>query len=98
MTMSFARVPTRRAADCLAVVAAEWQRSNPAVSYDCARAVVPLRLGTCELRAADGFLDVTITGRSISDVALLEDVVSEHLDDAAPGEELRYQWVMAPSA
>lgn len=96
MITSFARVRTEHAKAYLGLIVGISQRGGSAHCDDDAHASLELRSGHCELAADDLFLDVSITANSVFDAVMLEDIVSDRLDDVATGEELRYQWIMAP--
>jgi hypothetical protein len=97
MTTSFTRVRTRYAKDYLCLLVNHSTRSVSSESDGVQHAIIELQRGICKMTAGDRCLDISITADSISDAVMLEDVISECLDDVARGEELQYQWTLTPS-
>ncbi len=98
MTTSSARVRTAHAKEYLAVLADISRRNGLRDIGGDTHALLQLHRGVCELVADEQFLDILITANSISDTVMLEDAVSEYLDDIASSEDLHYQWIMAPES
>ena len=53
---------------------------------------ISLANGRVALNVSADYLEIALTAGSRFDTALLEDLVSDHLDRLF-GEELRYQWI-----
>ena len=91
MTISFACINTLHARDYVAGLGRIWHHEIPPVAP--AHVVIPFPIGLCELAATAKLLNITLTAKSGYEIALLEDLISEHLDRISDDERLRYQWI-----
>jgi hypothetical protein len=96
MIRSSARMPTEHAREYLSTLTSFARLTGSSAVDDDAHALLQLPKGYSVLEAREQFLDIAIYASSMSDVMMLEDIVSDQLDAIASGEELRYQWVVAP--
>jgi hypothetical protein len=90
---SYATIRTTFAIEYLAGLGRAWHRVSP-VSDETPRHVeIPFPIGQVSLDADGEILDITLTASTSHNAALLEDLISEHLDRLSLGEDLRYQWL-----
>jgi hypothetical protein len=93
MIRSYAHVRTARADQYLLQLSSGSQSDDSIPQY---RTVILFPVGKCELVASTAYLDIAITAHSVSEAALIEDAISERLDNLALNEELHYQWIVSP--
>lgn len=94
MTTTYAHIRTKSAMDHLRKFMNDWRNRTASFTDGKNSAVIILPLGRCDLEARDGFLDITITADSIVHTGLLEDLVSNHLDQLSSKERLQCPWVL----
>jgi hypothetical protein len=98
MIRSTARMQTGRAKEYLVSLASASRIGALNGGDDDTHALLQLPKGYCVLTAGGQFLDVAIYASSMSDVVMLEDIVSDRLDAVAGDDELHYQWIVLPAS
>lgn len=93
MVMSYATVHTTLAGEYLIGLCRTWHRALPESDEALTQVVIPFVNGRVALAAGTDRLEIVLTAGTTRDAALLEDLVSDHLDRLSGGEELRYQWI-----
>ena len=93
MITSFATVHTARAGEYLFGLSRSWRGALPMSGDTLSRVEIAFPIGRAALEAEPDLLNITLTAASSHDVALLEDLISDHLDRLASGEDLSYQWL-----
>ena len=91
MSTSYASVHTPHARAYLTGLGKVWHH-NPSVTA-AMQVVIPFPIGLCAIAATTDLLNITLTARSSYEIALLEDLISDHLDRLSQDESLHYQWV-----
>src|SRR5689334_14243468 len=87
-------VHTTRACEYLISLCRVWNHSLPKSGQKPTHVEVEVSLanGRVALNAGPEYLEIVLAARSRFDIALLEDLVSDHLDRLS-SEELHYQWI-----
>jgi len=93
MITSYATVRTPHAGEYLIGLSHAWHRTSAEVGEAPTHIEVPFALGRVALDADGDRLEIVLTAGSNRDAALLEDLVSDHLDRLSSGEDLNYQWI-----
>ena len=89
---SYAKVSTSCASEYLIGLCRNLHHSLPKSSQIPTHIEIALANGRVALNASDVYLEIALTASSRFDTALLEDLVSDHLDRLSR-EDLQYEWV-----
>ena len=93
MITSYATVYTAHAGEYLFGLSRSWRGALPLSGQTLSHVEIAFPIGRCALDAESDSLAITLTAPSNHDVALLEDLISDHLDRLASNEDLSYQWL-----
>ena len=89
---SCTKVSTTHASEYLIGLCRTWHRTLPESGETPTHVEIPFANGCVALDAGADHLEIVLTARSRRDTALLEDLVSDHLDRLSSREDLHYQW------
>jgi hypothetical protein len=93
MVTSYAKVRTSRAGEYLIGLCRVWHRTLPDSGEAPTHIEVPFPNGHVAIDATADQLEFVLTAGSIRDTALLEDLVSDHLDRLSCDEDIHYEWI-----
>ena len=92
MVTSYAKVRTSRASEYLIGLCREWHSTLPESGEAPTHVEISFANGRVAIDAAADHLEFVLTAATIRDTALLEDLVSDHLDRLSCGEDIQYEW------
>lgn len=90
---SYTTIHTTHAGEYLIELCRTWHRSLPESSETPTHIEIPLANGRIALDASVDHLKIVLTAGSKRDIALLEDLVSDHFDRLSSREDLDYLWI-----